>query len=78
MEPLRFELFDDDSRSKVVIDPFAVATVVETHNRSGYGGLCPVAVIRLMDGKEYVVSDDLRRVSGDIWLGKSVPNTPPR
>ena len=67
MAELRFKLFDTTPPATIVVDPFAVATVVETHNRSGYGGLCPVAVIRLMDGKEYVVSDDLRRVSGDIW-----------
>ena len=69
MTELRFKLYESALPATIAVDPFAVATVVETCIRG-----VPVAIIRLMDGKEYVVSDGLRRVTGDIWMGKSFTN----
>lgn len=75
MNPLRFKLWDSDGvgAGSVVVDPFCVATVVETTRRRAYGGNNDVAVIRLTDGKEYAVCDDGRKVAVEIWLGKSYP-----
>lgn len=75
---LRFLLWDDGDRNAgyVVVDPFCVATVVERVERRGYGGSARVAVIRLMDGKEYRVTDEAGKVAEEIWLAKSYTNAP--
>lgn len=71
---LRYRLWDADSTDAgtVAVDPSCVATVVETSARRSVGGAVPVAVIRLVDGKEYVVHDPERGVTAEVWLEKSV------
>lgn len=70
---LRYRLWnsDDVDAGSVVVDPFCVASVVETTRRRAYGGNNDVAIIRMTDGKEFVVEDGARKVSADIWHGKS-------
>jgi hypothetical protein len=70
----RFTLFDVSGRGgggSLVLDPWAVASVVEEDRRSDRGYV-QIAVIRLSDGMEYVVNDYSRTVAADIWAGKSV------
>jgi hypothetical protein len=71
--PLKYTLWNIDGidSDKVTIDPFAVSSVVETTRRRAYGGNNNVAIIRMRDGKEYVVEDDRRQVQLEIWTGKS-------
>lgn len=70
----RFSLFEQSGRGNagaLIVDPWAVASVVEDDKKSDRGYV-PVAVIRLSDGMEYVVHDYDRTVAADIWAGRSV------
>ncbi len=72
-EHLRYRLWDSDGVDSefVTVDPFCVSAVVETSRRRAYGGNNDVAIIRMVDGKEYTVEDDGRKVQLEIWSGKS-------
>lgn len=78
MKQLRFRLWnsDDADAGTLTVDPFSVVSVVEGTRRRAYGGNNDVAVIRMADGKEYTVEDGGRRVAADIWLGKSISDSP--
>lgn len=73
MKPLKYQLWDVDglSRGVLTVDPFSVASVVETEMRRQYLGSEKVAIIRMVDGKEYIVCDYQRNVQLEIWSGKS-------
>lgn len=72
-EQLRFKLWnsDDCDGGHVAVDPFAVASVVESYRRRAYASNNAVAVICMASGKEYVVEDDGRLVAAKIWMAKS-------
>lgn len=72
---LKYRLWnsDDVGSGYVAVDPLHVSAVVETERRRAYGGNHRVAVIHMVDGKEYVVEDDGRTVQLEIWNGKSFP-----
>lgn len=68
---LEFKTWDEDSKSQTVwVDPSCVASVLETDYRRGYGGYSSVAIIRLNDGKEYMVQDPSRTTAKVINAAK--------
>lgn len=65
---LQFTRFDDygDSFEQIHVNPSAVASVRETHDRRAFGANQPIAIIRFVDGTECKVYDYNRDVARRI------------
>jgi hypothetical protein len=70
---LTFNRFPDDwnggRAEQVQVDPRLIDSV-RAADRWASAGSCPVAVIVLVDGDEYVVHDSHRTVAGEIIVAK--------
>lgn len=70
---LKFSIFKDIQSAQqedLHLDPHAVTSVVETERRIAYGGWHSVAVITMITGKEFVVTDYGRKVAERIMTAR--------